>query len=33
MIADGIATGATKNLAVSVNDTSGVSLYSINIVK
>ncbi len=33
MTADGIPTGATKNLAVSVNDAGGLSLYSIDMVK
>lgn len=33
MIAEGIPTGGTKNLLVSVNDVGGLSLYSIDIVK
>jgi hypothetical protein len=33
MIKEGLQTGATKNLRVSVNDTSGVSIYNITIKK
>ena len=33
MIADGIPTGGTKNLLISVNDAGGLSIYNITLTK